>query len=150
MAIHFERTKDLEQRNSKVPFELSKESERQFMLDMMVHSSDLSGQVFPTPIACKWEEKISEEFLAQAEKEVQLGLPVAPFMQNMADFNHRTKLQVNFIEFVLEPWWKNIARLYPELQTCYLSLQTNKSYFQELIAVHQIRRRSLSNEPTLS
>ena len=100
---------------------------------MIVHSADLSGQVFKTEIAIQWEEKISAEFNDQAIEEAQLGLPVAPFMQNLADPQHRSKLQVNFIDFVLEPWWKSLIKLYPTLKPCYINLQANKTYFQNSI-----------------
>lgn len=133
MAIHFERSRDLDARDPKRPFDFTKDKEKQRMLDMMVHSADLSGQVFKTEISILWEEKISSEFNDQALEEAKLGLPVAPFMQNLSDPQHRAKLQVNFIEFVLEPWWRSIVKLYPQLKPCYINLQGNKTYFQGLV-----------------
>jgi hypothetical protein len=37
---------------------------------MLCNSADLSGQVFPTPVAKVWEENISREFEAQAKVSV--------------------------------------------------------------------------------
>ena len=51
-------------------------------------------------------------------------------MQNLSDGLNRSKLQANFIEFVLEPWWRNIARLFPAMQPSYSNLQANKTFFQ--------------------
>jgi hypothetical protein len=73
-----------------------------------------------------WEERISQEFDAQAKEEESLGLPVMPFMQNLSDGVHRSKLQVNFIQFVLEPWWKQVVRVFPALKECWDMLLTNK------------------------
>ena len=44
-----------------------------------------------------WEERISQEFDAQAKEEESLGLPVMPFMQNLSDGVHRSKLQVSHL-----------------------------------------------------
>lgn len=87
--------------------------DRQFVVNVLIHSADLSGQVFPTVIAKDWEERIAREFSAQAEVEKKMDIPVAPFMQNLNDPYTRAKLQVNFIDFVLSPWWKGVARVWP-------------------------------------
>jgi hypothetical protein len=47
------------------PFDASIEMDRQYFIDLVVHASDLSGQVFPTTIAAAWEARISAEFEEQ-------------------------------------------------------------------------------------
>ncbi len=47
------------------PFDVSIEMDRQYFIDLVVHASDLSGQVFPTSIAAAWEARISAEFEEQ-------------------------------------------------------------------------------------
>jgi hypothetical protein len=92
--------------------------------------SDLSGQVFPTAVAKEWEERISKEFKIQSDKEHQLGIPTAPFMQNLGDPLHRAGLQVGFIEFVLLPYWAHVARVWPPLKYCQTQLVENKEYYE--------------------
>lgn len=100
-----------------------------------MHAADLSGQgmgkIWPSllcaklntnyiggcddvgeslAVAVKWENKISEEFRRQAEKEIAMGLPVASFMENLDDEKSRANLQIQFIDFVLEPMWKETSR----------------------------------------
>ena len=48
----------------------------------------------PRSVIEEWERRISSEFGAQASRELALGLPVAPFMVNLDDPQHRAKLQV--------------------------------------------------------
>lgn len=135
MSHHFDASRDLESRNAESPFDKTKESDRHTLAGCMVHASDLSAQTLHTSIAKVWEERISQEFDAQAAEESKLGLPVAPFMQNLSNGVHRAKLQVNFITFVLEPYWKAVVRLFPALKVCIDNLQSNKQFFQSLAQI---------------
>lgn len=108
MALHFDKVGHLNKKDINNPFDKSKDAERQWLIDAIVHSADLSAQTLPTCVAKTWEEKISMEFESQAKEEEALGIPVAPFMQNLNNGMHRAKLQANFIEFVLEPWWRGL------------------------------------------
>jgi hypothetical protein len=85
MTVHFESCKSLDGREPESPFNSKSEADRQQVVNLLIHSADLSGQVFPTPVAKVWEENISREFEAQAKKEKTKGIPVAPFMQNLSD-----------------------------------------------------------------
>ncbi len=104
MSVHFESCKNLDTRELDAPFNSKLESERQNIVKVLIHSSDLSGQVFPTSIATMWEERISKEFELQANKEKGKGLPVLSHMQNLHDPIVRAQNQVAFIEYVLTPW----------------------------------------------
>jgi dual 3',5'-cyclic-AMP and -GMP phosphodiesterase 11 len=129
MSIHFDKIKELEKRDP-ASFDSSKEHDRLQLVSLLVHSADLSAQTLPTHIATVWEQRISLEFEEQAKAEAARGLPVAPFMQNLENAQHRAKLQVNFIGFVLEPWWKNVTRLFPGLRDCWTNLSANKRHFE--------------------
>jgi hypothetical protein len=48
------------------------DKERQFLVNTLIHSADLSGQVYPTPIARVWEDRITQEFINQAESEAKV------------------------------------------------------------------------------
>jgi hypothetical protein len=72
------------------------EDDRQFMMNLITHSSDLSGQVYPLTIATVRESKVTEEFSQQASLETKLGLPLAPFMQNLSNPCVRYKNHVGF------------------------------------------------------
>lgn len=109
---------------------------RQLLLISFIHSSDLSAQVLPWPVAAQWEERISQEFVAQAAKEVEAGLCPAPFMQfSIDDIKQRGKLQKNFIDFVLTPLWAPFSDMYVEFRPCYENLINNRDKYDHR-AVH--------------
>lgn len=97
MGKHFGYCKELEDLPPDQPFDPKKPVDRQHLINIVIHSrwgtdsvgvlcltvcrSDLSGQVFPTPVARQWEERISQEFNKQATEEKALGMEPAPFMQ---------------------------------------------------------------------
>jgi hypothetical protein len=49
----------------------------------------------PTHVATLWEERIAAEFMAQAKREMELGLPVAPCMQGLDNMATRAKARAH-------------------------------------------------------
>eukprot|EP00931_Biecheleriopsis_adriatica_P089170 TRINITY_DN63338_c0_g1_i1.p1 TRINITY_DN63338_c0_g1~~TRINITY_DN63338_c0_g1_i1.p1 ORF type:complete len:654 (-),score=111.23 TRINITY_DN63338_c0_g1_i1:64-2025(-) len=110
----------------------SSEMDRDLLLHMCIHSSDLSAQVLPWADASQWEERISLEFLAQAEQEIAAGLTPEPFMQfEMQDLHQRGKLQRDFIDFVLIPLWEPYSQMIPALVPCFESLMSNRNLYDK-------------------
>lgn len=101
---HFSECRNLDKCDTSAPFNINAPSDRQVVVNLLIHSSDLSAQCFPTSVASVWEERITREFENQAAREKALGIPVAEFMQNLANPILRRQNQVNFIDVVLIPW----------------------------------------------
>lgn len=78
----------------RLQFNPNDEKDRQTVMNVLVHTADLSAQVYPWETARVWEDRINMEFMAQAAKEKQLGLPVLPHMDNLEHHPHRFKMQV--------------------------------------------------------
>jgi len=72
-----------------------------------------------------------------------MSIPVAPFMQNLTNPRVRAKLQTNFMDFVLIPWWRSFIRFFPSLDHCNKRLLTNRGFFDEVA-------RGLQDENLLS
>jgi len=134
MSFHFEDIKILSSREVEAPFNPKEEKDRQLCFSTVLHSADLSGQVFPNAVARVWEERITREFDAQCERETQAGLPVAGYMQNLSDPVIRYKNQVNFIDFVLMPWWRSVVRIFPTAEQCFKNLMDNRAYYESMAA----------------
>jgi hypothetical protein len=131
MSHHQSLCKEVVRRSQRkiLPFDKQKNSDRMFLLKIMIHASDLSIQTFPWRIASKWEQRISEEFANQAEQETLRGMPVLPFMQNLDNFKRRGKLQCDFIDYCLVPLWDPYTNLFFELRHLYDSLKLNRSRY---------------------
>jgi len=132
MSVHFDALKALDLREPDQSFNSKVETDRQAVVKVLIHSADLSGQVFPNTIARVWEERISKEFDEQAKKESSKGLPVLSHMQNLHDPIVRNQNQVSFIDFVLLPWWRSMCRLFPGLTPCYDNLLANRKFYDRM------------------
>jgi len=104
---------------------------RQMLLCNAIHAADLSAQTLPWEIARQWEERISREFVNQAEVELGLGMTPAPFMHfDVEDLQQRGKLQCDFIDFVLVPLWEPYTQVFPTLRQCFDGLLNNRKLYE--------------------
>jgi hypothetical protein len=60
-------------------------------------------------------------------------------MQNLNDPYTRAKLQVNFIDFVLVPWWKGVSRIWPGISTLSISITSIRSFIHPSIHISYAR-----------
>ena len=98
MLKHFDLCKKLDSMEPDLlSLDPAKEEDRQFLIDLLTHSADLSGQVLPYEMAVQWEERLTQEFTWQASMEANLGPPVTTFMQGLADPTVRYKNHVNYL-----------------------------------------------------
>ena len=123
------RTLDNLECDGAVPFNIQVPSDRQVVVNLLIHSADLSAQCFPTTVARVWEERITREFEHQAAREKAQGIQAAEFMQNLSNPLLRRQNQVNFIDVVLVPWWRACTRIFPGFRACYKNLLVNRAYY---------------------
>jgi len=136
MVYHWEMVKELEmlyQMNSDV-FQRAKEEEetpellkdrdtKQRIMNIFLHSADISNPAKPWLISQAWGLRCMEEFFDQGDKEKQLGIPVQ-------GLNDRTKVnrplsQIGFIEFMVVPLATANVRIFPALHETAMFLSTN-------------------------
>jgi hypothetical protein len=130
MSVHTETCKKLDLRSPETPFAATA-ADRQLCVNVLIHSADLSAQTLAYPVARNWESRIAQEFAHQAICERQQGYEPANFMCNLDSLQVRNAQQVGFIDFVLFPWWKNIARLFPGMQLCLDNLIKNRKAYAD-------------------
>jgi hypothetical protein len=131
MVHHFELCSTIDKTEA---INIEKENEKQFLINIITHGSDLAAQTLPTRIACEWEKRVTEEFMLQADTEKAMGIPSAAFMQNLDVELVRYRAHLGFLNFVMVPLWKGITvNLFPELKDSYEQLNANRKYYQELI-----------------
>ena len=99
---------------------LNKESDaslfksQQFLLEMCLHSCDLSQQTRPFPTAKNWTYLLYEEFFNQGDLERSSGLPISFLCDRNA-----TKIntsQPGFINGITVPLWVSVCEIMPHMQ----------------------------------
>ena len=80
---------------------LKDNNNRYFIMELLLHSSDISNPFKPFDICAKWADLVMAEFFAQGDQERALGFDISPgFDRNVTNiFN----MQMGFIEFVVAP-----------------------------------------------
>ena len=99
MAHHMEMVRRLDSMQPMSEWSMDK-VDHEFLANIMLHCSDLSGQTFPREIATIWEIRISAEFALEAMQDVEKGILPAPFMQNLDDLANRARLQASHFAFI--------------------------------------------------
>jgi len=100
--------------------------QNEFLLELLLHTADISNQLMPGEIASRWQKHMSEEFTEQAEDEARLGIPVTGFMLGLLDPMNEAKSRLGFIEFVVMPLANSLFRCFPGLESPQGSVEENR------------------------
>uniref|UniRef100_A0A7S3YAY4 PDEase domain-containing protein n=1 Tax=Heterosigma akashiwo TaxID=2829 RepID=A0A7S3YAY4_HETAK len=101
-----------------------------FLVEMLLHSADISGPVKPPAISKAWADLVIQEFFAQGEEEKSLGMPASPMMDK--DTTNIPNMQMGFIEFVVSPLYFGMARLFPDMAGCLDAMLENHEVYRAL------------------
>lgn len=115
---------------------------RQLMLNMIIHGSDLSNIARPLSIARKWVDLVCEEFTQQAKKSEAEGVAVPPHIINLHDEGVKSRLQVNFIDYLVAPLWNAITSILPDAKKYVDNLRANRDFFYDNAGQMSTRRAS--------
>ena len=86
---------------------------QQSILNMFMHSADISNSAKPDKISEKWIKRIYEEFFVQGDLEKQLGLTVSNFCDR--ETTNINKAMIGFINYVVSPTFELLSTLVYEL-----------------------------------
>mmetsp|Transcript_16814 Transcript_16814/g.31201 ORF Transcript_16814/g.31201 Transcript_16814/m.31201 type:complete len:585 (+) Transcript_16814:2-1756(+) len=117
-------------------------AQSQFLVELFLHSADISNPLMPEDISLRWAEAIAQEFSEQVRDEKNLGLPVTTFMDNLRDPIAVAKSQLGFINFVIHPLVDPLFRIFPGLVQPKAYLQDNSEVHTQIIE----RRKSKGGE----
>ena len=115
----------------------------QMICNVFVHAADITAPAQPLIIALKWGDRIALEFTNQVHKEEELGLESLAMMQGLDDRESFMKSQRGFYRFVLQPMFKTMARLWPDLNFVYQQLVKNGQYISD--EADRLERESLQS-----
>ena len=131
MSKHNKTCQQIMDRDRLRPFRSDRVTDRQTLINICIHCSDLSAQVLPWISASRWEERISQEFAAQAAKDQQMGLKPSPIMLGLDDMKVRGKGQMGFIDYILIKLWDPMSMMFKELRPCYDNLLKNRKFYEQ-------------------
>jgi GAF domain-containing protein len=106
-------------------------SDKLLLLSILLHAADLSNPTRPWEASRTWAGLVSQEFNAQVASEKSLDLPFLPFMET-ADEDAQAKQETSFIEFIIEPMWKDVVEFLPQLSFIHENIAANKSNWKAI------------------
>lgn len=131
MAKHMEHTNKLDSMAETFDKSDHSEDDQIFLLSMAVHLSDLSNPTKDWYVSKRWSILLYEEFFAQGDKEMEVGLPRG----NLTDRStvNIAKGQVGFINFVILPVYESWVKLLPKAQKNLDGAKENKRRWENLV-----------------
>jgi hypothetical protein len=86
---------------------------QQCILNMILHTADISNPGKPSKVSEQWTKKVYGEFFMQGDLEKEKGLPVSNFCdRNTTNVN---KAMVGFITFVVAPTIDALVNIIPQV-----------------------------------
>ena len=80
---------------------MREEKNRMFIMELILHCSDISNPYKPYKISARWADLVVEEFCRQGDREKSEGLEISPMCDR--DNINLCNMQMGFIEFVVSP-----------------------------------------------
>jgi hypothetical protein len=95
-----------------IPLELTRDEITQ-LLNVLLHSADISNPGKPWRVAKVWSDRIQAENFSQGDLEKKRTLAISPFMDRAQENQPQTA--INFIDFIVSPLMLAIVRAFPSL-----------------------------------
>lgn len=146
MKRHGEHVKELQQiiEKRKSPSELIDPKK---LISYALHVSDLSHATKRFDIHMEWTRRLTNEFLAQGDKELALGMePGALFDRRKGNME---KGQIGFIEFIILPLWINWTTVIGADDEWINQINVNKEEWRRRAGVESQEKVSRSSTPSV-
>lgn len=110
---------------------LDTDAERAVILNIMLHSADISNPCKQWRVARRWSDCILEEFFNQGDVEKADKLPISPNCDR--ETTDRTQIPLNFIDFIVAPIFVSLRQLLPGVQRCCNHLRDNRHDWAKIL-----------------
>ena len=101
---------------------------QQEVLNMLIHTSDISNPAKPGKISQQWTDRVYEEFFRQGDLEKSLGIPVSVLCDRLT--TNVNKAMIGFINFVVMPTIDILYNILPEIPEYSKNIRENLSKHQ--------------------
>jgi len=105
--------------------------QKQDILNVLLHSADVSNPTRALPVALFWSRRVLLEFWAQGDQEKSLGLEVSPLCDRASGMTSVPQGQLGFIGFIVRPLYQQLSLLLPEAKQCLENLKQLEEYWQK-------------------
>jgi hypothetical protein len=130
MARHREYVVELKRlTESQTPPEAGDSDSVQLETELLLKYADISSVWRPFGIAKKWAIRVTNEFFAQGDEEKGLGMAVSAGMDRATA--SRVAVQKGFIDYVVLPYSRSMALLFPQLEETLSALLDNRRAWDE-------------------
>jgi hypothetical protein len=143
-----EKKKYLARQVSKGPSHLQQEDKILLMVTL-VKCADLSNEIRAQELARQWAKLVLIEFFSQSDKEKELKLETAAWMDRSKIII--SKEQLNFIEKLCMPLYRETTAIFPKMDRCIRQMQANRDSWEQLLnAFFTDKSTALPDKSTLS
>lgn len=108
---------------------LSRKEDQRLAMSMAIKMADISNCGRPENLYLTWATKIHDEFFLQGDRELNIGVPISPFMDRSTP--SMAKSQVAFMNFVVVPLFESMSDFLPKLSFTVDLVESNMRYWQE-------------------
>ena len=96
---------------------------QQEVLNMLIHSADISNPAKPSKISQQWTDKVYEEFFRQGDLEKKLEIPISMMCDRLT--TNVNQAMIGFISFVVMPTIDILYNFLPEIPEYSKNIQEN-------------------------
>ena len=96
---------------------------QQEVLNMLIHSADISNPAKPGKISQQWTDRVYEEFFRQGDLEKKLGIPISMMCDRLT--TNVNQAMIGFISFVVMPTIDILYNFLPEIPEYSKNIQEN-------------------------
>ncbi|KAJ1724650.1 hypothetical protein LPJ61_005715, partial [Coemansia biformis] len=105
-------------------------TQRQTLINILLHAVDVFNPVLPWPMCKKWSDLMNAESFLQGDREKQLSLPVSPNMdRNSTD---QRQVSLDFGNIIIRPFFAELVSLFPVDDTLLPALEANMQKWSRL------------------
>lgn len=112
---------------------------QQIVLNMIIHSADVSNPAKPLKVYTQWVDLVFQEFFNQGDIEKCKKLPISMLCDR--ETTSISKSQIGFINFVVKPTFEVIVNMIPEVKFYMDNIENNCKYYED-----KVKEEDLQNE----
>lgn len=101
---------------------------QQLILDSCIHLCDISNPAKISKVYDKWVELVFQEFFSQGDIEKKESVPITLLCDR--ESTNVFKSQVNFINFIVKPYFESFLEVVPEIKTYLVNMNENLGRYE--------------------